>query len=244
MANGTTAGGPVVAGAPNLRDIGGLAVGGGRTRSGVLYRSGSLAHLTDAGTSALQALGLRRVIDLREDDEVAYEPSRTADLGIETVRVPLFLGSTASLFTEDLSLETLYRGLIDTSADRIVAVVRAVLGGHPTLVHCTAGKDRTGVTIALMLAAVGVDEDAIVADYARTEALLDAERNARIVAHLRRLHPGAEHLVDLATRSPAPVMRALLGEMGRRFDSVPDYLLASGLVEEELTELRRMLVEP
>lgn len=233
---------PVIAGAMNFRDVGGLPAGGSRTRTGVLFRSGNLARLGDAGREGLRGLGLRRIVDLRADDEVAAEPSRVEGLGVETVRAPLFLGSVASFFSADASLPAMYRGLVDGSADRIIDVVRAVLADQPVLVHCTVGKDRTGVTVALMLAAAGVDADAVVADYARTESLLPPERNARVLAHLRRVHPQARHLEELATRSPAPVMRGLLDDLTDRFGSPADYLRAHGATDDELVELRRVLV--
>ncbi|PZU47834.1 MAG: protein-tyrosine-phosphatase [Microbacterium sp.] len=234
---------PVIAGAMNSRDIGGFPADAGVTRSGVLFRSSSLARLGDEGRDALRAHGIRRIIDLRDEDEARAEPSQTDGLGIETVRAPLFLGSTASFFVEDVSLRSMYRGLIDTAACRIVDVVRAVLGAQPVLVHCTVGKDRTGVTVALMLDAVGVERDAVIADYARTETLLPPERNARIVAYLRQAHPEARNLEELATRSPAPVMRELLDDLDARFGSTAGYLRAHGITGDELAQLRRTLVD-
>ena len=133
-------------------------------------------------------------IKLREDDELAREPSRLGALPVETVRVPLFLGSTASFFVEDISLPEMYRALVDGSADRIIAAARAVIADQPVLVHCTVGKDRTGVTIALLLAAAGVDEDAVVSDYARTETLLPViEHDAHLAATLIDDGPVSRH---------------------------------------------------
>lgn len=232
-----------VPGALNFRDVGGLPAGAARTRAGVLFRSGNLARLDDDGRAVLARLGIRRIVDLREDDELAREPSRLGALPVETVRVPLFLGSTASFFVEDISLPAMYRALVDGSADRIIAAARAVIADQPVLVHCTVGKDRTGVTIALLLAAAGVDEDAVVSDYARTETLLPRERNARVVAHLRRMHPEARHLEDLATRSPAPVMRGVLEDVSARFGSAADYLRAGGMADDELRALRDVLID-
>lgn len=234
---------PSVAGAVNLRDVGGLPAGSGRTRSGVLFRSGNLAQLEPAGVEALSRLGVRRVIDLRDDAEVSRAPSRLDGLDVTTQRAPLFLGSVASFFESDVPLGEMYRRIVDDAADRVVAVVRGILAEHPALVHCTVGKDRTGITIALLLAAAGVDEDAVVSDYARTETLLPRERNARVVAHLRRMHPEARHLEDLATRSPAPVMRAVLEEVTARFGSAGDYLRAGGVTDDELTALREVLID-
>ncbi|MEU1972413.1 tyrosine-protein phosphatase [Microbacterium sp. NPDC019599] len=232
----------LVPGAVNLRDVGGLPAGAGRTRSGVLYRSGNLARLDDDGIAALGRLGLRRIIDLRADDEVSYAPSRLGDLVVTTQRAPLFLGSVESFFSDDVPLDEMYRRLVDDSADRVIDVVRGILADQPVLIHCTVGKDRTGVTVALALAAAGVDEDAVVADYARTEGLLPAWRNAHVVARLRAMHPEAVHLEDLATRSPAPVMAALLARLDEQYGSVAAYLRAHGLSDDELAELRTVLI--
>ena len=232
----------IVPGAVNLRDTGGLPAGGSVSRHGVLYRSGNLAQLDDQGVRALGGLGLRRIIDLRADDEVAYAPSRIDGLDVVTQRVPLFLGSVGALFADDISLDEMYRRLAEDSADGVVEVVRGILADQPVLVHCTVGKDRTGVTVALTLAAAGVDLEAVVADYARTEGLLPEEHNRRIVGYLRSMHPEAVHLEDLATRSPAPVMRALLQRVTEQYGSTAAYLRAHGLGDDELAELRRVLL--
>lgn len=233
---------PDVPGAVNLRDVGGLRAGAGMTRHGVLYRSGNLARLTGSGIVALGTLGLRRVIDLRDDDEVAHAPSPLEALGLPVLRVPLFLGSAESFLARDLPLAELYRSLVDDSATRVVEVVRGIAQDQPVLVHCTVGKDRTGVTVAIALAAAGVDTEDVVADYARTEAHLPEWRNTAVVAHLRRIHPHARHLEELATTSPAPVMRGLLGDVAARYGSAADYLRAHGMSDDELAELGRVLI--
>lgn len=234
-----------ISGTVNFRDVGGLRAGSGRTRSRVLYRSGNLAHLDAGGLTALGELGIHRVVDLRADDEVLSAPSRVEGLGLGLTiqRVPLFLGSVASFFADDISLDEMYRRLVEDSSAGVVEVVRAIVATQPVLVHCTVGKDRTGVTVALALAAAGVDEEAVIADYARTEGLLPERRNRFIVEHLRALHPEAVHVEDLATRSPAPVMRTLLADVNERFGSPAGYLRAHGMTDPELRELRRVLVE-
>ena len=232
-----------IVGALNFRDVGGLPAGRTRTRPGVLFRSGNLAHLTDEGRAALGRLGVRRIVDLRADEEVAAEPSRVAGLDLDTVRLPLFLGSAASFFIDDITLPQMYRGLVDGAPTRIVAVARSVIEARPVLVHCTVGKDRTGVAVALLLAAAGVDRTAVVADYARTETLLPPERNARVVALLRSAHPHARNLEQLATRSPASVMHDLLADIDERFGSAAGYLRSHGLSTDEIGALRRTLID-
>ncbi|MGN7968552.1 tyrosine-protein phosphatase [Microbacterium sp. 22296] len=232
----------LVSGAANFRDIGGLPAGDGRTREGVLYRSGNLVAVDDAGVRTLRQLGIRRVIDLRDDAEVAHAPSRLDDLAVDVRHEPLFLGSVASFFANDLSLDALYAAIVDDSADRVVAVVRGILGSQPVLVHCTVGKDRTGVTVAITLDAAGVDREAVIADYARTEELLPPERNAAVLRAIRELHPRSVHAEALATRSPAPVMRALLERLDREYGSPAGYLRAHGATDHELRRLRELLV--
>ncbi|MCI9859014.1 tyrosine-protein phosphatase [Microbacterium proteolyticum] len=232
----------LVSGATNFRDVGGLRAGDGRTRDGVLFRSGNLVAVDDAGVRTLRQLGIRRVIDLRDDAEVAHAPSRLDDLAVDVQHEPLFLGSVASFFAKDLSLDALYAAIVDDSADRVVAVVRGILSAQPVLVHCTVGKDRTGVTVAIALDAAGVDREAVIADYARTEQLLPAERNAAVLRAIRALHPRAVHAEALATRSPAPVMRTLLERLDREHGSPAGYLRAHGVTDDELRRLRDLLV--
>ena len=232
---------PAVPGSINFREVVGIPATSGVVRPGVLFRSGNLAGLDDAGVRAIAELGIRQVIDLRADDEVTRDPSRVPE-SATIQRVPIFLGSVSSFFSSDVSLTGLYRAMITESGERIVQVIRALIADRPAVVHCTVGKDRTGVSVALILAAVGAEEDAIVADYARTEALLPEERNRQVLARLRAAHPEAQHLADLATRSPAPVMREFLAWVREQYGSVPEYLAGHGLTEAELIELRDVLV--
>ncbi|MGB4135736.1 MAG: tyrosine-protein phosphatase [Microbacterium sp.] len=228
-----------IPGVANIRDVGGIPVGGSQVREGVLLRSGNLARLTAEGGDLLRSR-VRRVVDLRDDAEVAAEPSALSEVVV--TRVPLFLGSVASFFAEDLSLTDMYRHLVDDAAPRLIDAIRIIAEGDPTLVHCTVGKDRTGVTVALALSAVGADREAVIADYALTASQLPERRSRSVLRYLQAQHPEARHLVDLVTASPAPVMRGLLAELDARHGSVADYLQANGLGDDELRALRVALV--
>lgn len=235
--------GQLLAGAANFRDVGGLLAVGGQTRAGVLFRSGHLAHIDASDHTILRTLGLKRVIDLRDDDELRFEPSNLGGLDVVVQRVPLFLGSAASLVASDISLAELNQGLLNDSASQVVEVVRGIVVDQPVLVHCTVGKDRTGLAIALTLAASGVTDDAIVADYARTEGLLSEERNRRTLSYLRRIYPGAVHLEELVTRSPADVMRGVLSGLREAYGAPVEYLRAHGLRDDEIAALGDVLIE-
>lgn len=229
-----------VEGVFNVRDVGGIPTPEGRIRRGQLLRSGNLVDASAAGVAELEQR-VSHIVDLRDGQEVATAPSATKT--IATTHLPLFLGSVASFFTEDLSLDEMYRQLLDESGERLADAIRIIAAGEPTLVHCTVGKDRTGVTIALALAAVGADREAIIADYALTESQLPQERNRKIVAFLQSQHPEAQHAVALATLSPADVMRAILDEIEERWGSAAEYLRAHGMTAPELVALREALVE-
>lgn len=231
----------LVSGVINFRDVGGLPASDGITRSGVLYRSGNLARVDEVGRGHFDGLGIARIIDLRDDDEVVRDPSLAGAVPIE--RVPLFLGSVSSFFVNDMSLSEMYAEMVEGSAERVITAVRGILHTQPVLVHCTIGKDRTGVTVALALAAAGVDEDAVVEDYARTAGNLPAERNAEVRARLGKMFPASRHLEELTMHSPAPVMRGLLDDLRARYGSPADYLRAKGLSDDEVLGLREVLIE-
>ncbi|PRB08311.1 tyrosine-protein phosphatase [Microbacterium sp. MYb64] len=228
-----------VPGITNLRDVGGIPAGASRIREGVLFRSGNLAHVGPDAHSFLTER-VARVVDLRDDTEASAEPCALPGLRID--RIPLFAGSVASFLMGDVSLAGLYRHIVEDGADRIVRVVRILSAGEPTLVHCTLGKDRTGVSVALALAAVGADREAIVEDYALTASQLPESRNRAIAKWLEERLPIAHDAIAVATQSPAPVMRDLLKGIDEQHGSAADYLLASGLTRAELEALGASLV--
>lgn len=224
----------------NVRDVGGMPANGGRIRFGALLRAGQLSGATTSGAAALRAR-VQHIVDLRDGEEVAAEPSEIE--GPDTTHLPLFLGSVRSFFEADTSLDDLYLHLLEESGERLADAIRIIAAGERTLVHCTVGKDRTGVTVALALSAVGADREAVIADYALTESQLPAQRSQRIADYLRTQHPEAVHAVALATQSPAPVMRRLLEQVDERWGSAAGYLRAQGMTDAELAALSAALVE-
>ncbi|MFH8337204.1 tyrosine-protein phosphatase [Streptomyces sp. AM6-12] len=182
---------PELAGVRNFRDVGGLpTVDGRRLRHGVLFRSGHLAHATAQDAAFLSSLGLHTIFDFRNAADQKLEGPDIALPGVRNVNLPLSDPADGAEFwkmVRDGNLDEL-RAILDDGkgAARMVAsyrsivrdrtaehsrVLHAIAGDSvPALLHCAAGKDRAGISIAVTLLAVGVERDAIVADYLESNA--------------------------------------------------------------------------
>jgi len=159
---------------PNLRDVGGMpTTDGGRVATGRLLRS-ALPAITDAVPEGV-AWPPSLVLDLRSASEI--EPTHPlAAAGARVVNLPL-LAVLRPGAARPSRLPELYLLMVQAASAHLVDVVREVAKTEgPTLVHCSAGKDRTGVSIALLLRLAGVDRDDIVADYLATRDAEDAIR--------------------------------------------------------------------
>ncbi|MFF1817337.1 tyrosine-protein phosphatase [Kribbella sp. NPDC058245] len=154
----------------NVRDLAGLPIdGGGTVRPGALLRSDNLDQLTPEGLAAVDALGIARIIDVRDVWETQSYPSPyRADP--RWFNVPLNDPADPALDDEDLLVQ--YLALLDNYPHRFAKALTAIAEAPPgpVLVHCHAGRDRTGLVIALTLAAIGVPADAIAKDYATAPA--------------------------------------------------------------------------
>jgi protein-tyrosine phosphatase len=236
-------------GTRNLRDLGGYPTADGRqTRWRTLYRSDCLDTLAADGQVWLVDAGLSRIIDLRDDFEVASRPNvfaTSTSAGVSYRRVPLWDNLPPPDTSEAPRLNDGYTRVLEECGPRLVAVVQALLesDGLPALVHCAAGKDRTGVVCALVLAGVGVEEATIVQDYALSIACLGPE----YVAENRRLIEGRGLSWTVwAAQFDTPPERMLktLGYLEARFGGAKRYLLQHGLPEAAIAELRDRLTEP
>ena len=145
------------------------------------------------------------------------------------------------------SLGELYVSMLAHGAEAFAEVGRLVAGGEDSadgavLVHCTAGKDRTGVAIALLLDAVGVDRDATVADYAASEANLSGAWAEGMFAMIGAMGvPRTAALDALIASTPPAAIEQALAWVEREHGGAADYLRAGGLTETELAALRRRL---
>lgn len=224
----------------NLRDVGGYPTSdGGTTRWRMLLRGDAPHRLTDDCHAVLDRIGLRSVVDLRSQLERDLAPAAWGNLPVTVRSRPVL-----SAVDPALTLEDLYEHMTSECAGALTGAVVEIsrTAGSPTLVHCSAGKDRTGVVIALVLAVVGVGDPDIVADYALTSRYL----NPRTPVAVRQLAGG-----DRA-RVPSPAMLAcpprLLADTLRRLrrdhGGVQDFLLDHGATPADLRRLREHLVAP
>jgi protein-tyrosine phosphatase len=231
------------AGTANFRDLGGLPTeDGGRIRPGLLFRSDTLQELTAPDVDVLvRRLGLQLVVDLRAPGEVAGEGRGL--LEAEPVRhVNLALHSRDQRPIPDLTVDTLvqhYLGYLTVSA-AAAEVFRLLADGLPAVVHCAAGKDRTGVMAGLVLRAVGVPADVVAEDYARS-----AEAVPAIIARLRRL-PAYADRIDLLPpevhECRAETMADFLRAVDEQYGSVAGFLREAGLEDDVVQRLRDRLV--
>ncbi|MGC3994198.1 MAG: tyrosine-protein phosphatase [Propionicimonas sp.] len=239
-----------VPGLVNFRDLGGTPVAGGAVRAGVLFRSAAPAGLPEAAWGALADLGIATIVDLRTPSERALAPT-TPPPSMVVRELPLLEGAMSpELFRQfggDLSrVPTLGQLYTDMLADggpvfaEVAQVAATAKGG--VLVHCTAGKDRTGIAVALLLDAIGAQREAVVADYAATQAELSGAWTERMLAGLSAMGvPATPEIAGLATSSPAEVMEGILDGLDAE-GGASAYLTRHGATDADLALLRQRLV--
>jgi protein-tyrosine phosphatase len=222
-------------GTRNVRDVGGYPAGPGRqTRWRTLLRSDELTRLPDHAQQQLLDLGLRQVIDLRWPNELESSPNVFR-------RSPAVRYRSLPLLADDptphVGLGGMYRHVFDERASQLADVVRALLDadGVPAIIGCAAGKDRTGVTVALLLDLVGVPTDQIVEDYA-----LSAGFFASPVTRVERDDWRHEPLV---VDSPPELMAGALEHLDREYGGARALLRREGVSHGELDRLVDLLTE-
>ncbi|WP_067130992.1 tyrosine-protein phosphatase [Microtetraspora malaysiensis] len=251
-------------GAVNVRDLGGLPTAdGGTTRFGRVLRGDNLQGLTDGDLARLVGdLKLRSVVDLRSHAEVRLEGPGPLTRVPEVGHHHLSLFAEAGRFTdveadvidgdrvlpwgrspkadEELRVTGYYYGYLRARPDSVVAALRVLAGDDGmALVHCAAGKDRTGVVSALALSVAGVTREAIIADYVATGERLDGV--------LARLRASDTYRADLDGKPadhhlPRPeYMAQFLHTLDLRFDGPLGWLERNGWTEQDTDVLRSRL---
>jgi len=255
----------------NARGLGGIVTETGDTMAPVLFRSDSLAELTEQGLRRLAELRIGTVVDLR----TAGERERAADvlpadgsvrllplpiqggamdemvqrlLPSDTAPVALTAAQISEMADQVPTLEDLYIAILESSPAQFAALARAVIEAADSdrpgvLFHCTAGKDRTGLAAALLLLTAGVSRAHIVADYAQTQESLAGPFAEHLTGLITALGiPLTPRLETLATRSPESAINAALDWIESAHGSALSYLKTGGLSDDEGQQLRLALV--
>jgi protein tyrosine/serine phosphatase len=233
----------------NVRDLGGYETADGRrVRWRALLRADDLCRLSAEGQQALVTYGVRTIIDLRSPSERAVAPHPFA---AGAAHAPVH--HALSLFDEHdvaamaalkaaQSSGALYCAVLDFFRARVGAVLRAVVeapeGG--VLVHCFAGKDRTGIVVALALALAGVPRATIAADYALSDSYLQPLYD-ELLAVVD--DPAERERRALRYRSPPESILAVLDHLDVRYGGVAAYLRTAGVMDEQMERIRVRLVE-
>ena len=250
---------PALATAPNFRDLGGLpTIDGRRVRSGLVFRSEALLAPTAEDAAAIAAHGIVLVCDLRSDTERGHAPNDWwAARGVERLHLDILAGIRTpngpwSRLKADptidgalAAMDGIYAAMPAAALAHVAAIVARIAAGDlPLLIHCTAGKDRTGFVSAMLLAALGTEHEAIVADYLDSEG----RRTAQVREGTRRM------VIDRVGEGvPAAAIDALMGVDRRyieasfavveaRYGGVAGYLVAGGVDRRLLDAVRERLV--
>jgi protein-tyrosine phosphatase len=240
-------------GAVNVRDLGGLSTDdGGTTAQGVLLRSDNLQGLSDKDVRRLlDDYGLHTVLDLRTPTEVRLEGAGPLVAeGLRHVNLDLIPTWDVSESPserivpheqrEEGDLSHFYLTYLDQMPQSVVDALRVLAdpASGPTVVHCAAGKDRTGVIVGLALVVAGVRRDDIVADYAMTAERIEAVRE--------RLAASPTYAEDMKSR-PIDDMRPHALSMRHFLDRLDElggvaaWLTAHGFGADEQAALRQRL---
>jgi protein-tyrosine phosphatase len=248
--------------AVNVRDLGDLPTEGGKlTRQGKLVRSDNLQDLSPADVTRLvEEIGVTTVVDLRSVSEVELEGPGPMKALTSVPHVHLSLipevGAMTDVAKDALAINreraikrdpedvagAFYIGYLEDRPDSVVDALRAIADTPgAALVHCAAGKDRTGVVIALALLAVGVPRDEVVADYVATgeriELILDRLRSSPTYADDVDNVPAHEH-------DPRPeIMERFLARLDADHGGPLGWLSSHGFTEADFERLRRKLLE-
>ena len=211
------------------------------TRHGVVIRSDNISSLNAAGVQAMWEYGVNTVIDLRSPSEAANFPSPFAapDYGPQYLNLPVIDDAFMARVNETSGIPQRYQLMVDNRQQAFGKIFSTLAGVEgPAVVHCYAGKDRTGLVAAMALSLAGADKDTIASDYAET----DVHLAARYAEWLASASP--ERLASMRDelRCQPEWMLGLLEHIDQTWGGVEAYLAAGGMAPADLVRLKARMV--
>ncbi len=230
-----------IEGTHNFRDVGGYpTAAGGVTRWRTLFRSDSLHALTPAGHQSVIDLGIRSSIDLRSELEVSEKPSRLAgNPQLSYLHLPV-VGPGLFPLTEGVrSLGEAHVHRLENAKPSFLRVLGILAGrdSYPAVVNCSAGKDRTGLVMALVLGVLDVSPESITQDYVLTKQYAAKLLDPFIDACREE---GLEWILGCAPED----MEQALDHLDQRYGGAEGYVREIGLSDDAIAAIRTALVEP
>ena len=241
-------------GAVNFRDIGGYATKNGKkVKMGLLYRSAALNTLTDADLAKLEALHIKYDFDFRGPYEVKTAPDKipsgttriSLPAGSENVGDSNYMKNMGKYMKSDSFLISFYT-VLTPFKDRYTPLFDSLVSNtkaSPMLFHCTAGKDRTGIAAALILYALGVDEQTIFDDYEATNYYRRNE-NAKSIAQMTKYYGLDEKIAQNLMGAKKDYIAATFATIRAKYGSIDVYLDKElGLTKKKINQLRTMYTQ-
>lgn len=237
----------------NLRDLGGYLSPkeGKSTRWGKVFRSASLSAMSERDTLRLDNLRIKTIIDLRSTAEAAKAPLHYSKAKI--VHLPTSLGNLDDIYKKifegrvlkgdgTLYMQDLYLQFVTENKGQFSKAMEVFLdrNNYPILFNCTLGKDRTGFLAALLLLAVGVQQETVMHDYMESNNNMDLSRFNAEVLHLST---GAQEALTVILTANESYLKLALDRINKDYGSVPKYLTKElNISEKQQEELKELML--
>ena len=241
----------------NLRDFGGFMTNSGsRMKTGMLYRSGNLEKLSASNHVAISELDLQTIIDFRSMEEQEKSPgtfpgSRKVSLPCNIDRItrdrlrPLLLRRSADDEIVE-AIDSVYKEMVDLMVQPIGEMIRIILGNGncPVLIHCRAGKDRTGFAAAVIQWAMDVDHETVMREYLKSNEFM-SPKISKALKRLRLFTLGLfpKGNLQAAFEVKEQYLNSVYSVIETKYGGLKGYLAAGGVHRGDLEALRELLIE-
>lgn len=230
-----------ISGLYNFRDLSGIDIDGGTVQPNTFFRSDAFYLIDEAGVKTMQDLNITRVVDLRATFETTERINKVSP--IEEIHHPIFERE----FIPDWSKQVpklLYPQIITERAHRIASAIELIADADgAAVVHCTAGKDRTGLVVGVALSAVGAKDDDVADNYALSQENLSGEWLEKSLKVFERLGISiSDHNKKVMVETPKWLMMDAMSFIRDKWGSSRNYLVDAGLSESKLDRLSEKLL--